>query len=360
MAVFWTLAEWLCGIGPFAWPTLQLSLALWQYPALLQGARWGGHLLISALIIAISTLISQGLMDCKTRPMLLSLAGALLLFLANAGLYVFSPPLPEADVKVALVQPGIKAIGENRDQVCEKALALAENAASCNPSIILLPESVLPTFFQNNESLQSPWADIAKDAGADLLVGGSNESRSSVYQFNPEGKLVQIYRKQREVPIFENGSKGRPFQWKTDNRAGIMSSDSGLLGIMICYESLFSSMARYAADEGAALLMVATNDSWFDADSAKKLHLANSVYRAVETGRNVVQAGLNGYTAAIDVQGHLTYSLPSNVSGMLEAKVSFAAEDTPYLRWGYGWLWLSLAIILVNAVSFKYITIKNR
>ncbi len=356
VAAFWTLAERLCGAGPLAWPTLQLSLALWQYPALMQGARWGGHLLISALIMGVNVLLCQGFAKPPCRRRLPALLGAVLLFSGNVSLYIFAPSLPQPDTKIAVVQPGMKGIGEERADLYDKALTLAEEAAARQPSLILLPKGVLPSFFGSSEMMQAQWGSIAKTTGADLLAGGIDEGRSTVFHFGADSGLLQLYHKRRQVPFFENGDRGTSFSWQVDNRAGILTSQKGKAGVVICYKSMFAPMTHYAAKEDAKLLLVLTNDSWFDSDAAKRIHLAHGVYRAVETGRSLVQAGLNGYTAVIDIQGHLTCILPANQPGVLESEVSFAPQDTLYLRWGDGWLFLILVLLLANGVRFKYMT----
>jgi apolipoprotein N-acyltransferase len=46
-----------------------------------------------------------------------------------------------------------------------------------------------------------------------------------------------------------------------------------------------------------------TNDGWFKQSPAAAMHLANAVFRAVETGRPLVRCTNNGVTCVVDEHG---------------------------------------------------------
>lgn len=357
IALFWGGAEWLLGVGPFAWPTLRLSMSLWQYPVLIRTASLGGQLLVNVIIMAVASLLAMTISAEKrnrTFPILL----AVLLFAANLSYGLFYPPAPACDTSVVVVQPGGVVIGENRGVVYNTSLKLAEQAAENTPALILLPESILPGSFEGNHTLEFQWKQVALQSGADLLVGGIQNGTAAAYHFSNKGEIAGTYQKTREVPFFENGGDSAPFRWLPREYEGVMDTCSGPLGVMICYESMFSTTAAQAAREGAALLTVLTNDSWFDCTAAKDLHFAHGTFRAVETGRTLVQAGLNGHTAVVDRTGCVTRHLASQEQALLQAQVSLNSADTLYLQMGDWWLLLSIAAVIL-AVCYKETSLKK-
>ena len=128
------------------------------------------------------------------------------------------------------------------------------------------------------------------------------------------------------------------------------------MGLMICYESMFSVIPRNAARNGATLLSVITNDSWFDHNTAKNLHLAHGVYRAVETGRPLIQSGINGRTAAVSSDGIITHILGSSSGEILNAPISLETRNTPYIIWGDCWVIIAtifLGVLILLKTKLK-------
>ncbi len=353
--IFWAAAEWFIGSGPFAWPTLRLSLALWQYPVFIQWASFGGQLLVSAVIVAVNLFLAFTICKLKSRRAFFCAAAAVTIFTINLIPVFFMDSHTGKTVTAVLVQPGVTVVGEDRGDVYVRALDLCEKAAQAKPDIILVSESVLPYGFDEDEYLQKEWSDIAKTAQADVIVGGRLNGHAAAYHFDSNGALKTVAPKKREVPLFENGVVDRQFRLIIDNSANIVSTKNADMGILICYESMFSAMARNAANDGASLLSVITNDSWFDDDTAKNLHLAHGIYRAAETGRPLIQSGINGRTAAIQKNGIVTDIINHNESEILEVNIEIQAKNTPYLIWGDWWLTLGVLFILGPKVILKFL-----
>ena len=60
-------------------------------------------------------------------------------------------------------------------------------------------------------------------------------------------------------------------------------------GVMICFESHFGSLSREYARRGADVLVEMTNDGYLGKTPVLRQHLANSVFRAVETKRPLLR-----------------------------------------------------------------------
>ncbi len=182
---------------------------------------------------------------------------------------------------------------------------------------------------------------------------GAYEGISTVFHYDAGGQRTSYYQKNRQVPFFE--SDGMTLLPKT--HPAVLNTDSGKVGVMICYESMFSDLARSCVKDGAELLFVPTNDSWFHAESARKLHAAHGAYRAVETGRTLVQASVNGKTAVFNAVGAVTAQAPQNEKTVLYATVALDTRDTVYSHIGDLWLLIGLFAVGLTAV---YMKIKKR
>ena len=342
----------MLGIGPFAWPTARVSLALWQYPVFFRSASVGGQLLVSALIMAVNGFVAYGFLSKTTAKKWVCVAVAGMLFVANLSFgWLYSTP-PSATVSVAVVQPGGQAVDTMRGTVYADSFRLAQQAAQTSPHLIFLPEGIIPSKVNRNDAVQKQWGDIAESADADMLVGGFRDGSSTVILYDPQGNRKAEYQKIKEVPFFENG-KGKSFVFFSKKQSSILQTNSGAVGNLICYESMFSSMAGNCVKEGAQLLFVSTNDSWFAANMAKDIHVAHGAYRAVETGRTLVQASIDGQSAVLDAAGNMTHSLPKKSSGVLEAKVSLTPMNTLYSYVGDWWLLWGLILVLGFSFLFK-------
>lgn len=93
------------------------------------------------------------------------------------------------------------------------------------------------------------------------------------------------------------------------------------LGVLICYELLFSKLSRELVGRGAGVLINPSNDAWFDDTAGPQQMLAAAVLRAVATRRPLLRATPTGVTAAIDARGRVVAQLARGVSGALVVDV---------------------------------------
>ncbi|MBC5647641.1 apolipoprotein N-acyltransferase [Christensenella tenuis] len=357
-AVLFTGAEWLLGVGALGLPFLRLGLTQWRFLPLTQSAQMFGVLFISFLIVLVNVLIAQAVLGTG-RGRMRYLAAAALVFFANlaGGILVSGGRAEEADTGIAAVQMNVPFWQNEGEGRFEKALALAEKEAGKRPDFILLPENSVYGSFNEEPEISSPVAKLAKESGAYVLTGvygvHGYQLRNSVFLTAPDGKITDVYHKQRLVPFFENGYE-RKFSFTDGKERGIFETDCGMVGVMICFESLFPDIASETAAGGAELLVVATNDSWFKSDVPLARHLAQSVFRAQETGRWLVQVGNTGMTAIVSPTGEIAASLEAGTDGVLVGNVAFRREKTGYLILGDWWLAAAAAAAVLGlAAAYK-------
>ena len=110
--------------------------------------------------------------------------------------------------------------------------------------------------------------------------------------------------------------------------------------------------------EGASLLLLSTNDSWFDGSSAKDIHFSHAVLRAVENGRPVLRVGTTGLTGVILPSGEVKDTLPRDETGALVTEVTLCTDTTLYTATGDVFMVVLLAYTLLfpilSCVSRRY------
>ena len=77
----------------------------------------------------------------------------------------------------------------------------------------------------------------------------------------------------------------------------------GQIGSLICFDSIYERNAMDSLQNGAQLLAVSTNDSWFTDSRGVWMHHAQSQLRAIETGRYVVRSANTGVSSVINDRG---------------------------------------------------------
>jgi apolipoprotein N-acyltransferase len=125
----------------------------------------------------------------------------------------------------------------------------------------------------------------------------------------------------------------------------------------VCFDSIYDSLARKSVREGASLLTISTNDSWFTDSAALYMHNAQAQMRAVENGRYVVRAANTGISTAISAKGEVLDSLPPLVEGMVVCDVGVNTHTTLYSLTGNVMLVLfaiALACVFADDVARRF------
>jgi apolipoprotein N-acyltransferase len=119
-------------------------------------------------------------------------------------------------------------------------------------------------------------------------------------------------------------------------------------GIMICFESHFPGLSREFALKGADVLVELTNDGYLGDTPVLRQHLANAVFRAVETNRPVLRVTNVGITAYIDENGGVfNASEPYTEDTRIWKVKKSAAPSTFYVKYGDWLVWVSGAVSLI-------------
>jgi apolipoprotein N-acyltransferase len=349
--VLWAALEWArLGVTGQLWNAVGYSQA--YVTPLIQAASWGGVYSISFLIVMVNAAISYALLKRTARASLLSLAAiagvAGIIILSNS----FTAPytdtaMPEA-IAVA-VQPNVpmepvedlaetealvnrhKTFSADALRDWERAGRLDNPAASkINgngsqpydqeqsrqkvPRLIIWPESPM-NFSYANDSVMREWvARFAVENRASVIFNSlepapAGGAYNSAVMVNEEGRKVAQYDKIRLLPFGEYVPLPRWLpgvnivpvmvgDFTPGTEYPLMPVGNTRVGVFICFESAFPSLAREFASEGADVLINITNDGYLGPTPVMRQHLANTVFRAVENGRPVMRVtntGISGY-----------------------------------------------------------------
>ncbi|MDR2488435.1 MAG: apolipoprotein N-acyltransferase [Desulfovibrio sp.] len=252
------------------------------------------------------------------------------------------------------------------------------------PDLVLWPETSMPFYFHAHPEYSARLRRFAAEHTVNLAFGAlgatldaRNETTfgplyNRLYLLSSKGELNGIYDKQHLVPFgeyipfaaflpflqniaqgldFSPGSitaplplSGHQTQPPPPVDAPPPSSDHAilppsheqrptLLGVLICYEAIFPSLAQERVRNGATVIINISNDGWFGESSAPLQHLYLTAMRAVEQARPIARATNTGYTAAIDARGRIkTRSARLFTDETLLAQVQPSREITLYHR----------------------------
>ena len=227
--------------------------------------------------------------------------------------------------------------------------------------------------------------DLAASAESDILLGTIDEENGDVYNaallVSDAGEQVQVYRKLHLVPFGEY-VPGRhrvpllarivgdqvPGDFKVGREYTVfeLTNSDVKVAPLICFEDTIGELTRRfvlpsETSPGANLLVDITNDGWFLHSAGSHQHLANAIFRCVETRRPMVRAANTGVTCFVNAFGRVTQRLQDEkgstfTEGVLtgDVKVPTEHELTFYTRHGELFAKVCAAVTAI-AILLKFI-----
>ena len=357
----WTAHEWLRGwlFGGFGWNGL--GVALHTHWPLIQIAELTGvtglsFAIVFANIIAVTTPVRL-FHEARTHRMRahfdLTLTMIAIVGLFAFGLHRAQNPAASKSLRLAAVQANVPQT-EKFDQqfvagIIDKLQRLSSLALRANPppDLLVWPESSMPgPMFEGGPTYQF-LTDFSAAAKVDLLLGAieeePNRAYNSAFLISDGGKRVQVYRKLHLVPFGEYVPLRHSFplfaaiahEWvPSDFDVGkeytVFSLTSGVVvAPLICFEDTLGELTRQFVLEGANLLVDITNDGWFLQSSGSQQHLANAVFRCVETRRPMARAANTGVTCFVNEFGRVTQLLQDETGSTFTEGVLTGSVNVP-------------------------------
>lgn len=270
-------------------------------------------------------------------------------------------------IKVAAIQGNISSTDKfniSTDETAAIYLELVESAADSGAEIILTPESAINWSLPNDSKTLSRFCDIARENETCIVIGcldGYGEGQENILIYiMPDGRVSDtVYSKRHLVPF------GEYMPWRRllstlipplaeisilgyDLKAGESTAVAELcdgisIGGLICFDSIYEELAASSARDGANILLLGTNDSWFDDSAAVYMHNEQARLRAIETGLPIVRAANTGISSIIDKNGREQCRLEPLVDGIITAEVELGRASL-YSRTGNIFIYTIIAL----------------
>jgi apolipoprotein N-acyltransferase len=353
----WLLVESIRTRGSLGVPFGELGLAAAHLPWLLPVAAFAGVYGLSAVFASFNGAL-LGLIAGTRRARIAGSAciAILIVLVAAADISRSHVVIPPPTLRVGIAQGNISQRDKWSPSIFEHTMAvyadLTRSAADKGAKVVVWPETAVTSYPLQDPSLLAYLERLASANHVWLLAGTIDRPQkltlyNTVIALTPKGTLLGEYKKHilvpfaeylpldqylRGVPLLAEASQFVQGPGPTLLRAGGMS-----FGVLICYESAFSTYAREISNAGADALIIVTDDAWFGQTSGPYQHADLAVIDAVETGRWVIRGGDTGISEFIDPTGKVVDRLGLDNAGVVVADIG-PPVDAPYLRWGVLWL----------------------
>jgi apolipoprotein N-acyltransferase len=397
LAAAWVAQEWLRSIVFSGWGWNTLGTALHAQLVLIQIAEFTGIAGISFMVaftnVILVATVRRFILETQVKPMRphfdLTLTMASIVGVMGFGVHALHVHREAARLNIALVQPNIprdeKFSVEFANKTFEKFTELSRPAleASAHADLLVWPESAMPGPVLGDELSHRFVMDFSASAKTDLLLGTIDLDESHAYNaamlVSDAGAHLQIYRKVHLVPFGEYvpGRHTIPllarvvgdqvpddFAFGKEFTVFKLTGDKAKVAPLICFEDTIGDLARQFVLNGANLLVNVTNDGWFLRSAGSRQHLANAVFRCVETRLPLVRAANTGVTCFVNEFGNITQTLLDEngtpfTQGTLTGQVAVVSnpELTFYVQHGelFAYCCVGLTTLVLIFVVIRFV-----
>ena len=288
-----------------------------------------------------------------------------------------APARPKQNIEnnVIAVQPNVPMNGltfEKYQQLLERHLELSENALQQRPAndppatTVIFPESPMIFQYGRDRDLQKFLRDFAVRNKTAVIFNSAemtpDDKRilNSAVMIDAKGEKIAQYDKIHLLPFGEYMPLPEPLasqmpafvgSFQFGDEYDLLPFGAAKGGVMICFESHFGELSREYARRGADVLIEMTNDGYLGNTPVLRQHLANSVFRAVETHRPLLRVTNVGVTAYIDEDGEVSDAAGVYTEAARVWTVSKSdGRPTLYVKYGDWWAWLCSIVSLALLV----------
>ncbi|MBQ8415921.1 MAG: apolipoprotein N-acyltransferase [Clostridia bacterium] len=368
-SALWVVFEWSSTLSWTGVPWGRLCLGQIHYLPVLQSASLFGSYFISFLILLVNGLLAYAILyhKRKQRAVLCSVTAAVLAacnLLLGVGL-MNAKSIPTDTVKVAVIQGATNV--NDISMTAETYAEMTREAARDGAELVVWPESIFPTYLNNYAHLKDQLSRLAKECDVTLIVGalyadyngGDYKMYNSLYMINSDGSFADtVYSKRHLVPFGEYvpmrelimtlipplaqlSALDRDFS--PGEGSALFETEWGKIGSLICFDSIYEELTRESVRDGAELMLLPSNDSWWFSDSAATYeHEAQAVLRAIESGRFVVRSGNTGVSTVISEKGEHLVWIEALTDGYAVTEVPLFDNTTLYMHVGNLFVYLCI------------------
>lgn len=375
LSALWIVFEWSSTFGWTGVPWGRLCIGQSEYLPILQSASLFGSYFVSFLILLVNGLLAYAILNYqKKKKAILCTSLAVVILLSNIllGVGLMSKKDEErVTVKVAAIQGNVDmdAKGTATAELMRVYGEMTREAAANGAKIVVWPESIFPYRMNRYSVLKDFVSELAAECKVTLIVGAlysdtDGKSYNTLYMVTPDGVISDnLYHKRhlvpfgeyvpmREIimtlipPLAELSALNDDLSPGTDT--ALFETEWGKLGGLICFDSIYEELTRASVRDGANLMLLPSNDSWwFNTSVETYQNETQAMLRAIESGRYLVRAGNTGISSIITEHGeHLAWLAPET-KGTAMSEVEMCTRTTLYTRIGNLVVYLCMAFVLL-------------
>lgn len=394
-SALWVVFEWQQTLFWRGVPWARLAVSQSAVPFLQQSASLLGGLFTGAIIASVNAFIAAALYSILGDKPIKELPGVFLsgirkkktIIFASVSLGIFTfnavfgaircltyDVTSDRKLTAAVIQGNISSLDKWADDSVERSariyLDLTEKCVNeTGAELVVWPESVITANLRTATGVSSLISAKAKELDITLFVGAydietaEDEKKyyNSIYIFYPDGSVGEnTYKKQHLVPfgeytpmeelikailpvLYDINILSDPFTPGTESE--VFDTEYGKIGSLICFDSIYETLALNSVRDGAELITLSTNDSWFRDSAAVYQHNSHACLRAIENGRYVVRAANTGVSTIISPKGETLTLIDPLTEGFAAAEVYMKNERTLYSYTGNLFVYVCIAFI---------------
>ena len=385
-ASLWVVFEWSSTLGWTGVPWGRLCLGQSELLPILQSASLFGSYFVTWLLVLVNALLAYALL--YHRRALVCGAVAVSLFVTNLLYGVISLSLPteqsEESVRVAVIQGNInshdKWSSDSSQMIREIYGGYTRQAAEEGAELVIWPETTIPFVLTETSSMGRFVSRLAAECNVTLIVGALHEDSegllyNALFLVASDGTIHEdIYAKRHLVPFGEYVPMRDVIMTLIPPLANVSALDGdltpgadsalfdtawGRIGSLICFDSIYEQLTVDSVRDGAELMILSSNDSWFFDSAAVYQHQTQAQLRAIETGRYLARAGNTGISSVISPKGETLEWIDPLMEGYAVADVQMLEGDTLYTTIGNLFVFLCILLFLVPLALSAVLRVLN-
>ena len=369
----------------------------------MQNASLFGSYFLTFVIVLFNFLVAYAIRYADKRKMASVVAGVVLLTHVLCGTVLYFIPTKNEDksITVASIQGNLESqsnYGITNSETFNIYAEQTKRAAEDGAKLIIWPEGVLPsdinTYIRPENSVKSitissAVSNLAKKYNVTIVMGsyyklekdGEEKLYNCMSAFYPDGTSnIGAYAKIRLVPFGEYMPM-RDFISAVVpalSQINMLSSDVGMgtestvfdattdenaiqIGTLICFDSIYETLAIDTSRVGAEMFIVPSNDSWFYDSRAMNMHHSQNILRAVEQGKYTVNCGNTGITSVLSDKGEIISEMPIYERGYVLDTVYANETRTLYSYVGNLFVYICIVVVVLPfVVNVGYNLYKKR
>jgi apolipoprotein N-acyltransferase len=390
LVISWLGFEYIHTFWELSWPWMDLGnwlgksiyfIQWYEYTGVQGGSLW--ILLINLLIFAVINL-STSENKRLYNSTLISLIALFIVPIVISVIIFIRYKEKENPVDIVAVQPNIDPYSEKYDRTTydiqlQNIINLFDSVGDENVDYYVAPETAIPKGIWENNITTDPSVlalrnFLSNSPKSKIIIGMASyklflpgeklsitarafrgtdnyyDRYNAAVQIDTSNNL-QIYHKSKLVVGVEKMPFLHLFPW-VENLALDFGGIIGSLGIdeerkafnsdnsntkvgpIICYESIYGEFVTEYIKKGANILLVITNDGWWENTPGHRQHLMHSQLRAIETRRSLARSANTGISCFINQRGQISQATKYWVKDAIREKINANDEITFYVKFG--------------------------